>query len=305
MRPSTPPRRPPTPRVSPSSARGRKPSSRTTARVMDLAGYRDTLSRDRDTLLKLNLSWTKYFPSCSSQPWQVDGVAGEDARATDSSGDRLIPIENKTVVTNPREGCRNNRWESVLDTARADVHAASRRRVAGLPVQEPAAEAERHLPGRHPDPGDLSGPADRASADGEDTRPRGDDRLGEELLRRAAAGSPALRAQVHARGAGRPALHAARAASRRLHRDGRHGRGRRRRTADDDSAHQEPAPGGGRLGGHRRDRRAADGLRSAVDPVPPDGPRTGPRHRRPAADRARRRRRVAARTSGSRRASRW
>ncbi len=43
-------------------------------RVMDLAGYRDVLSRDRDTLLKLNLSWTKYFPACSSQPWQVDGV---------------------------------------------------------------------------------------------------------------------------------------------------------------------------------------------------------------------------------------
>jgi uncharacterized protein (DUF362 family) len=82
-------------------------------RVMDLAGYRDTLSRDRDTLLKLNLSWTKYFPSCSSQPWQVDGVArtllrdGFDRR-------RLIPVENKTVVTNPREGCRNNRWEGVL-----------------------------------------------------------------------------------------------------------------------------------------------------------------------------------------------
>jgi hypothetical protein len=27
---------------------------------------------------------------------------------------RLIPIENKTVVTTPREGCRNNRWESTL-----------------------------------------------------------------------------------------------------------------------------------------------------------------------------------------------
>ena len=31
----------------------------------------DTLSQDVDTLLKLNLSWTKYFPACSSQPWQV------------------------------------------------------------------------------------------------------------------------------------------------------------------------------------------------------------------------------------------
>ncbi len=83
------------------------------ARVMELAGYRDTLSRDRDTLLKLNLSWTKYFPSCSSQPWQVDGVIGK-MLADGFARERLIPIENKTVVTNPREGCRNNRWEPVL-----------------------------------------------------------------------------------------------------------------------------------------------------------------------------------------------
>ena len=83
------------------------------ARVMDLAGYRDTLSRDRDTLIKLNLSWTKYFPSCSSQPWQVDGVLTK-MLADGFRRERLIPIENKTVVTNPREGCRNNRWEPVL-----------------------------------------------------------------------------------------------------------------------------------------------------------------------------------------------
>lgn len=84
------------------------------ARVMDLAGYRDTLARDRDTLIKLNLSWTKYFPSCSSQPWQVDGVLSK--MLTDGyARERLIPVENKTVVTNPRAGCRNNRWEPVLD----------------------------------------------------------------------------------------------------------------------------------------------------------------------------------------------
>lgn len=83
------------------------------ARVMDLAGYRDTLARDRDTLLKLNLSWTKYFPSCSSQPWQVDGVVSK-MLADGYARARLIPIENKTVVTDPRAGCRNNRWEPVL-----------------------------------------------------------------------------------------------------------------------------------------------------------------------------------------------
>jgi uncharacterized protein (DUF362 family) len=83
------------------------------ARVMDLAGYRDTLSRDRDTLIKLNLSWTKYFPSCSSQPWQVDGVLTKMLH-DGFQKERLIPLENKTVVTDPREGCRNNRWEPVL-----------------------------------------------------------------------------------------------------------------------------------------------------------------------------------------------
>src|SRR3989440_13026475 len=83
------------------------------ARVMDLAGYRDTLSRDRDTLLKLNLSWTKYFPSCSSQPWQVDGVVSK-MLADGYPRNRLIPIENKTVVTDPRQGGSNNRRESVM-----------------------------------------------------------------------------------------------------------------------------------------------------------------------------------------------
>ena len=83
------------------------------ARVMDLAGYRDALDTGRDTLLKLNLSWTKYFPACSSQPWQVDGVVSK-MLADGYAPDRLIPIENKTVVTDPHAGCRNNRWEPVL-----------------------------------------------------------------------------------------------------------------------------------------------------------------------------------------------
>ena len=71
--------------------------------LMDLADYRSFLPKDRDTLIKLNLSWTKYFPSCSSQPWQVEGVVRtllEDGY----SPEKLIPIENKTVVTNAFKG---------------------------------------------------------------------------------------------------------------------------------------------------------------------------------------------------------
>jgi uncharacterized protein (DUF362 family) len=85
-----------------------------TRALMTLADYQRFLPKDQDVLIKLNLSWTKYFPSCSSQPWQVEGVVGtllEDGY----SREKLIPVENKTVVTNPVKGARNNKWLSVLD----------------------------------------------------------------------------------------------------------------------------------------------------------------------------------------------
>ncbi len=83
-------------------------------RVMRAAGYTDTISPAGETLLKLNLSWTQYFPACSTQPWQLEGVV----RTLLEDGfekSRLFPLENKTVVTDPRKGCKNNLWEPVLD----------------------------------------------------------------------------------------------------------------------------------------------------------------------------------------------
>ncbi len=82
--------------------------------LMGLAEYGKFLPKDRDTLVKLNLSWTKYFPACSSEPWQVEGVV----RTLVESGfpkERLFPIENKTVVTNPRKGAKANKWMPVLE----------------------------------------------------------------------------------------------------------------------------------------------------------------------------------------------
>ncbi len=82
-------------------------------KLMRLAGYQKTLSTENDLLIKLNLSWTKYFPACSSQPWQLEGVL--KALTEDGfSRKRLFPVENKTVVTNPVKGCRVNRWYPVL-----------------------------------------------------------------------------------------------------------------------------------------------------------------------------------------------
>jgi len=82
--------------------------------LMRSVGFEEFLPREHATLLKLNLSWTKYFPACSTQPWQLEGVvkalleAGYDR-------ERLIPVENRTVVTDPRQGAYNNRWLPVLE----------------------------------------------------------------------------------------------------------------------------------------------------------------------------------------------
>src|SRR6266850_2082407 len=83
-------------------------------RLMRLARYQDTVNPSGHTLIKLNLSWTKYFPACSSQPWQVEGVV--KAMLQDGYAPaRLHPVENKTVVTDPWKGAANNRWLPVLE----------------------------------------------------------------------------------------------------------------------------------------------------------------------------------------------
>jgi uncharacterized protein (DUF362 family) len=83
-------------------------------RLMRLAAYRSVIDPSIPTILKLNLSWTKYFPACSSQPWQVEGVV-KAMREDGYPVDRLVPAENKTVVTEPWKGAENNRWLPVLE----------------------------------------------------------------------------------------------------------------------------------------------------------------------------------------------
>src|SRR5262249_61601288 len=73
-------------------------------RVMRLVKYDQILERDRDLILKLNLSWTKYFPACSSQPWQVDGVV---STLLADGYDRAVvfPVKKQTLGTDTLEDC--------------------------------------------------------------------------------------------------------------------------------------------------------------------------------------------------------
>jgi uncharacterized protein (DUF362 family) len=83
-------------------------------RLMHLAEYESFISKESEIILKLNLSWTKYFPACSSSPWQVEGVV----KTLIDDGyprNKIFPVENKTVVTKPVIGANNNKWLPILE----------------------------------------------------------------------------------------------------------------------------------------------------------------------------------------------
>ncbi len=114
-------------------------------RLLHLAELERFISKDRDTLIKLNLSWTKYFPSCSSQPWQLEGVI----RALLQKGykkERLFPVENKTVVTHPIKGAKNNRWTSVLKKYGISFFDLTKQEWAAYPFKAKLLKMDRVFP---------------------------------------------------------------------------------------------------------------------------------------------------------------
>jgi uncharacterized protein (DUF362 family) len=82
------------------------------AQVMHLAGYQQALPIDKDTLLKINISWQTWYPACSTTPWQLEGVIRTLQR--DGYG-HLIGAQNGTVVVDSHVGERNNKHKYVVD----------------------------------------------------------------------------------------------------------------------------------------------------------------------------------------------
>ena len=85
------------------------------ADLMDLAGYREALTPDLQTLLKVNISWQHYYPACSTAPWQIEGVAKK--LRSDGFND-LNAAHNGTVVVDPIEGRIKNKHAAVEDRLR-------------------------------------------------------------------------------------------------------------------------------------------------------------------------------------------
>src|SRR5512141_39104 len=78
------------------------------ARLMRMACYQDNLPKDKETLLKINISWQVWYPSCSTAPWQLE-AAVKTLLADGYDPEKLIATHNDTVVVDGREGQRNNR----------------------------------------------------------------------------------------------------------------------------------------------------------------------------------------------------
>jgi uncharacterized protein (DUF362 family) len=83
-------------------------------RLLNLAGYQDVLPKDRDTALKINISWHFFFPGSSTTPWQLEGIIR--AMKKDGFDPRLMhACHNRTVVIDAHLGERENKQINVIE----------------------------------------------------------------------------------------------------------------------------------------------------------------------------------------------
>jgi uncharacterized protein (DUF362 family) len=81
------------------------------AKLFKLAGFNRLMDPKKRTVLKINISWQEYFPSCSTSPWQMDAVLNILKTRGFSE---IHPVENITVVTDAYKGMETNKLNSVL-----------------------------------------------------------------------------------------------------------------------------------------------------------------------------------------------
>lgn len=83
-------------------------------RLMNLAGYQDVLPKEKETALKINISWHFFYPGSSTTPWQLDGVI----RTLKKDGydmDLVHGCHNRTVVNDAHLGERENKQLNVTE----------------------------------------------------------------------------------------------------------------------------------------------------------------------------------------------
>jgi uncharacterized protein (DUF362 family) len=83
------------------------------AELMRSVDYDRVLPREKDTALKINISWGTFYPACSTTPWQLEGVIrtllGDGYRR-----DLIHACHNDTVVVSAKQGERRNKQLPVV-----------------------------------------------------------------------------------------------------------------------------------------------------------------------------------------------
>lgn len=80
---------------------------------MRLAEYQKYLPKDKDTALKINISWHYYYPACSTTPWQLEGVI-RTLLDDDYKKELIHACHNRTVVVSAKKGEKANRHLPVV-----------------------------------------------------------------------------------------------------------------------------------------------------------------------------------------------
>jgi len=80
-------------------------------KVMHLINYKKAFPKNDEIILKLNLSWSLYYPSCSTEPWQLEGII---KTLKEDNYKKITAAENRTVVTDIKKGIKGNKWGPVM-----------------------------------------------------------------------------------------------------------------------------------------------------------------------------------------------
>lgn len=90
-------------------------------KLLEQTNFLKTIKKNQAIILKLNLSWTKFYPACSSPPWQVEGVIKALLNMGFASKN-IVPVENETVVTNVKQGAQNHFWDKICQKYKVKIH---------------------------------------------------------------------------------------------------------------------------------------------------------------------------------------
>jgi uncharacterized protein (DUF362 family) len=82
-------------------------------KLMHLVSYQDHLSREKEIALKINISWAKFYPACSTTPWQMEGVI-QTLLDDGYRKDMIYGCHNRTVVVSAKRGEIKNKHKAVL-----------------------------------------------------------------------------------------------------------------------------------------------------------------------------------------------